>query len=150
MLELGVDERLYHREIGVYAAQRGVDVLVTVGPLAAEMAGAQAHTGSRTPDEVNCTPDAPAAAELLQKLLADGDTVLVKGSRGMGLERVGQALREHDRAGVPTTDAAGDSAGASPDSAGAVPDSTGLPAGASPTSTSDQTRAEAPTRAGGS
>ncbi|HYM46308.1 MAG TPA: UDP-N-acetylmuramoyl-tripeptide--D-alanyl-D-alanine ligase, partial [Solirubrobacteraceae bacterium] len=85
MLELGPGERDFHREIGAYAAARGVDVLVTVGPLAAQMAGAFAG-------EVSSAPDADAAAELLAGLLAPGDTVLVKGSRGVGLERVGQAL----------------------------------------------------------
>ena len=36
--------------------------------------------------------DARAAAELLPRLLRDGDTVLVKGSRGVALERVGELL----------------------------------------------------------
>ena len=35
MLELGADEREHHREIGAYAAAARVDLLVTVGPLAA-------------------------------------------------------------------------------------------------------------------
>ena len=86
MLELGTDELRFHREIGAHAAARGVDVLVTVGPLAAEMAPAFARSGAHS------VADAPAAAELLRRLLARGDTVLVKGSRGVGLERVGQAL----------------------------------------------------------
>ncbi len=86
MLELGADELRFHREIGAHAAARGVAVLVTVGPLAAEMAGAFARA------EVHSVADAPAAAELLAGLLAPGDTVLVKGSRGVGLERVGEAL----------------------------------------------------------
>ena len=37
MLELGPEAPRLHREIGLYAAERGVDLLVTVGPLAAEM-----------------------------------------------------------------------------------------------------------------
>ncbi len=93
MLELGSQEHRFHREIGVHAAARGVDVLVTVGPLAAEMApafaGADAHS----------VADAPAAAELLARLLSPGDTVLVKGSRGVGLERVGQALLAREAQG---------------------------------------------------
>jgi UDP-N-acetylmuramoyl-tripeptide--D-alanyl-D-alanine ligase len=126
MLELGSDERRFHREIGAHAAARGVDVLVTVGPLAAEMAPAFAdadthagaetrpsadarsladtHTGAETRPsaDTHSVADAPAAAELLEGLLSPGDTVLVKGSRGVGLERVGQALlaREaHDGVG---------------------------------------------------
>jgi UDP-N-acetylmuramoyl-tripeptide--D-alanyl-D-alanine ligase len=86
MLELGSEERRFHREIGAHAASSGVDVLVTVGPLAAEMATTFALA------DAHCVADAPAAAALLTRLLAPGDTVLVKGSRGVGLERVGQAL----------------------------------------------------------
>ena len=37
MLELGGEERRLHREIGEYARARGVDLLLTVGPLAREM-----------------------------------------------------------------------------------------------------------------
>jgi len=37
MLELGPESGRLHREIGLYAAEQGLDVLVTVGPLAAEM-----------------------------------------------------------------------------------------------------------------
>ncbi|HEV7527759.1 MAG TPA: UDP-N-acetylmuramoyl-tripeptide--D-alanyl-D-alanine ligase [Solirubrobacteraceae bacterium] len=96
MLELGSQAPRLHREIGLYATERGVDVLVTVGPLAAEMrvefAGESYPAG-----------DAQAAAELLATLLQDGDTVLVKASRGVGLELVAQKLAgerggEHDRA----------------------------------------------------
>ncbi len=70
----------------------GVDVLVTVGPLAAEMAPAFAGAEAHTVADAHSVTDAPAAAELLARLLSPGDTVLVKGSRGVGLERVGQAL----------------------------------------------------------
>jgi UDP-N-acetylmuramoyl-tripeptide--D-alanyl-D-alanine ligase len=85
MLELGPQAPRLHREIGLYAAERDVDLLVTVGPLAAEMR-------SEFSGESYAVADAEAAAELLQTLLRDGDTLLVKGSRGVGLERVAEAL----------------------------------------------------------
>jgi UDP-N-acetylmuramoyl-tripeptide--D-alanyl-D-alanine ligase len=94
MLELGREAGPgLHREVGEYAARRGVDVLVTVGPQAAEMA--QAFGG-----EAHAVPDAEAAAELLGMLLREGDTVLVKGSRGVGLERVAQILQADGEASL--------------------------------------------------
>jgi UDP-N-acetylmuramoyl-tripeptide--D-alanyl-D-alanine ligase len=87
MLELGPDERRFHAELGHRARDAGVDVLVTVGPLAAE-AGA-ALTGG----EVHAVASAAEAAALVPGLLRPGDTVLVKGSRGVGLEVVAEALR---------------------------------------------------------
>ena len=85
MLELGPDEVALHQAIGEHAAVSGVDVLVTVGPLAAAMAepfGGEAHA----------VADAPAAAQLAAGLVQPGDLVLVKASRGVGLEVVAEAL----------------------------------------------------------
>jgi UDP-N-acetylmuramoyl-tripeptide--D-alanyl-D-alanine ligase len=79
MLELGPDERRFHEEIGDYARERA-DVLVTVGPRAAAMRGDHA------------APDAAAAAPLVAGLVRPGDTILVKASRGVGLEAVAEAL----------------------------------------------------------
>ena len=87
MLELGPDERDYHVQIGAHAAEVEVDVLVTVGPLAAAMS--QAFDG-----EVQSVADAAEAAALLPELVAASDVVLVKASRGVGLELVCQALAE--------------------------------------------------------
>ena len=86
MLELGADSPALHREIGAYAASRGVELLIAVGPLAAAM------TGDAFAGEAHSVRDATAAAEMLGGLLRGGDTVLVKGSRGVGLERVAQML----------------------------------------------------------
>jgi UDP-N-acetylmuramoyl-tripeptide--D-alanyl-D-alanine ligase len=88
MLELGPDEARFHEEIGAHAAASGVDVLVTVGPLAARMAAGFDGAG-----EHHETPDAARAATLVAQLVAAGDTVLVKGSRGVGLEVVAEGLR---------------------------------------------------------
>jgi UDP-N-acetylmuramoyl-tripeptide--D-alanyl-D-alanine ligase len=85
MLELGADEREHHRQIGAYAASSRVDVLVTVGPLAAEM-------GARFEGEVHAVADARAAARLARDVVHPCDLVLVRGSRGVGLEVVAEAL----------------------------------------------------------
>ncbi|UGS35746.1 UDP-N-acetylmuramoyl-tripeptide--D-alanyl-D-alanine ligase [Capillimicrobium parvum] len=79
MLELGPDEIRFHEEIGAYARERS-DVLVTVGPLAAHMGGDYS------------VADAAAAAALVEEIVSEGDTVLVKASRGVGLEAVAEAL----------------------------------------------------------
>jgi UDP-N-acetylmuramoyl-tripeptide--D-alanyl-D-alanine ligase len=85
MLELGDAAREFHRAVGEHAAHMGIELLVTVGPLAAEM-------GAGFGGQVRAVPDARAAAQALPALLREGDTVLVKGSRGVGLELVAQAL----------------------------------------------------------
>jgi UDP-N-acetylmuramyl pentapeptide synthase len=82
MLELGPDERRFHAEIGDHARAAGVELLVTVGPLAREMRGDHA------------VDTAAEAAQLVPELVAPGDTVLVKASRGVGLEAVAEALQE--------------------------------------------------------
>jgi UDP-N-acetylmuramoyl-tripeptide--D-alanyl-D-alanine ligase len=87
MLELGPGEREHHKEIGAYAASAGVDVLLAVGPRSAAMLdtfGGEAHA----------VPDAAAAAALARELVGPGDLVLVKASRGVGLEVVAEALAE--------------------------------------------------------
>ena len=89
MLELGPDEKRLHAEIGAHAKFTGVEVLVAVGDLSR-------HTGTGFGTGVNWVPDAAAAARLVPQLLEPGDTVLLKASRGIGLERVADALSGQD------------------------------------------------------
>ncbi len=91
MLELGPHEREFHAELGEQAAAAGVDLLVTVGPLAAAI-------GDRFAGETHAVADAGAAAAIVPELLAPGDVVLVKASRGVGLELVCRALGARDQA----------------------------------------------------
>jgi UDP-N-acetylmuramoyl-tripeptide--D-alanyl-D-alanine ligase len=74
MAELGPEAPVYHREAGAQARAAGVDVLVGVGELARGYA----------PDE--WTPDPHAAVAVVERLLGEGDAILVKGSRAVGLE----------------------------------------------------------------
>ncbi|MDX6720140.1 MAG: UDP-N-acetylmuramoyl-tripeptide--D-alanyl-D-alanine ligase, partial [Solirubrobacteraceae bacterium] len=86
MLELGPGEIRFHEEIGAHAAERGVDVLIAVGPLAA-------HMSTRFGGELHAVADAAAAAALARALVRPGDTVLVKASRGIGLEVVAEGMK---------------------------------------------------------
>ncbi len=86
MLELGPGAPAYHAQIGAHAHGRA-DVLVTVGPLAAEMAAAFGG-------EHHHAADAAGATAILQELLAPGDVVLVKASNGVGLRAVCESLRQ--------------------------------------------------------
>jgi UDP-N-acetylmuramoyl-tripeptide--D-alanyl-D-alanine ligase len=120
MLELGREELRFHRELGSYAAARGIDMLVTVGPLAREIA----TTFAGAPRELHLVEDAAAAAELLRGALREGDTVLVKGSRGVGLERVAQSLTEGTGGGAEGTGGGAESASggaAGPSASAATP-----------------------------
>jgi UDP-N-acetylmuramoyl-tripeptide--D-alanyl-D-alanine ligase len=85
MRELGPDAAAYHREIGEYARERGVALVIGVGEQAS----------SYEPDQQ--VADAEAAADALAAALQPGDAVLVKGSRAVGLERVAEKLTESDR-----------------------------------------------------
>ncbi|HTE62172.1 MAG TPA: UDP-N-acetylmuramoyl-tripeptide--D-alanyl-D-alanine ligase [Solirubrobacteraceae bacterium] len=91
MLELGPAEQAHHKEIGSYAASAGVDVLIAVGPRSAAMLDTFGGEG-------HAVPDAAAAAELAAELVGAGDVVLVKASRGVGLEVVAEALAARDGA----------------------------------------------------
>jgi UDP-N-acetylmuramoyl-tripeptide--D-alanyl-D-alanine ligase len=82
MLELGNQAKELHRQIGKTAARCGVDILLTIGTLSkslhdAASVGTKAHFDSKS-----------ALTEYLIRTVADGDIVLVKGSRGMKMEEI--------------------------------------------------------------
>lgn len=91
MLELGPDEARLHREIGEHAA-RSVDLIVAVGARGRWIAeGARGAGATR----VVQADDADEAASVLEREAATGpgDLVLLKASRGIGLDRAVDLLR---------------------------------------------------------
>ncbi len=89
MLELGAFEAEAHRALGEEAARRGVGLLVAFGPRSRATAEAARAAGlAALPDR---GPEALAAWARAE--LRPTDVLLVKGSRGMKLERVVEALR---------------------------------------------------------
>lgn len=92
MLELGEDAVAMHREVGGIAAGIEPTHLVTVGDLGDEIAAGAAEAGLA--EGIHRTASADEAATLVATLVADGDAVLVKASRGVGLEVVSDTLRD--------------------------------------------------------
>jgi UDP-N-acetylmuramoyl-tripeptide--D-alanyl-D-alanine ligase len=86
MRELGPDAERYHEEIG-RLARDAAQVLVAVGDHATAYERGYGESG-----EVLRAAEAADAADLVREILRDGDVVLVKASRGVGLERVTEAL----------------------------------------------------------
>ncbi len=90
MLELGDDGPRMHRELGTFAAER-LDRLVCVGPIAREI-GRGASDAGMPEDRIAWFAEAAEVAPFLAPKLEPGDVVLVKGSRGVGLDVVSDAL----------------------------------------------------------
>ncbi|HVU77428.1 MAG TPA: UDP-N-acetylmuramoyl-tripeptide--D-alanyl-D-alanine ligase [Gaiellaceae bacterium] len=79
MAELGEEGLRYHREIGALVRELGIEQVIAVGELARAYGGDWVATAAE-------------AATRAEAVLAPGDTVLVKGSRAVGLEVVAENL----------------------------------------------------------
>jgi UDP-N-acetylmuramoyl-tripeptide--D-alanyl-D-alanine ligase len=90
MLELGERAAVLHRELGARLPRR-VDVVVGVGPLAASLLEGARGAGFGAAD-LHHFADSATAAAAAADLVRAGDAVLVKGSRGMRMERVVDGL----------------------------------------------------------
>lgn len=102
MLELGKKSREYHRLVGQHAAELAIDLVWSVGREAEAMVEGYLSQGEHDIDgsaqEMRPTLEAHHRAEV-DGLLADlmlslmpGDIILVKASRGVGLDRLVRAL----------------------------------------------------------
>ena len=91
MGELGADERKMHQEVGRYAAEREIDVLLCVGELSADMAEAARTVSSKT--QVEHFANKEDLMKELPELLEKGDTVLVKASHFMEFGEIVEKLK---------------------------------------------------------
>ena len=86
MLELGDEGPELHRQVGEYAAEKGVELVLSCGQLGAEItrgAGAAGRYFDTAEDLIEALPG----------LLQQGDAVLVKASRGARFERISEAIK---------------------------------------------------------
>ena len=87
MLELGETAAEAHRDTGRTASSLGIDLLICVGPLARHIAEGAVAAGMAR-NRVFEADTTSRGAALLREHSRPGDTVLVKGSRGMKMEKV--------------------------------------------------------------
>ena len=91
MLELGATELELHREVGRFAAELGLSLLVCFGKRARSL-GEGAQQAGLAAEKIHYTEDAAEAVRIVQSAMRPEDVILVKGSRGMKMERVSDAL----------------------------------------------------------
>lgn len=90
MNELGADSSEFHREVGEHAALLSVDLLITIGRKALDIAeGAR----DRLPENRNLHFETKEDFyQKMENLIQEGDTILVKASRGFEMEQVVEKL----------------------------------------------------------
>jgi len=91
MLELGPDARDFHRAVGEQAGAAGVSILLARGEHARDTIEAARAAGVHRAEAVENHDD---MARIIHEAAREGDALLVKGSRGMRMERVIDALRD--------------------------------------------------------
>ena len=92
MLELGPDSANLHREAGRSAASQRIDSIVAVQGNAVQIANGAIQAGVPS-SHAHFFADSSAAAAFLAEFVRPGDLLLVKGSRGVKMERIVEALR---------------------------------------------------------
>jgi len=95
MLELGEWSAEAHNETGVYVSGSKADVLITVGTAAADIIKGAVKAGFAS-DRVAALKSNDEAISYLKGCVKPGDAILVKGSRGMRMEEIANALTSPD------------------------------------------------------
>ncbi len=85
MLELGQDENALHYEIGRYAAEKGIEIMFTCGPLASKINDGFG-SGRHFDDKASLIGE-------IRDILREDDIVLIKASRGMRFEKISEAIK---------------------------------------------------------
>ena len=89
MFELGENEKAMHGEVGEYAAEKGIDLILCVGELSEAMYQEAAGNGGNA----KYYETREALEEVLNEILQPGDTVLVKASHSMAFENLVKCIQ---------------------------------------------------------
>jgi UDP-N-acetylmuramoyl-tripeptide--D-alanyl-D-alanine ligase len=91
MLELGEAAPALHREVGTLVQHSGVHQLIVLGELARYIAQGAQEAGL-APAHIHYATSQEEVLALLHRLQCPQDVILLKGSRGMAMEHLVQAL----------------------------------------------------------
>ena len=95
MLELGAWTDAAHNEIGAEAFKVGVGEIVAIGEYSANIRDGAVNAGF-DPYKIHVFDSNQEAIEFLKSFVTIGDTILVKGSRGMKMEGIVSALTSNE------------------------------------------------------
>lgn len=87
MRELGKYAPRCHKQLGEQIARAGLEKLVVVGEYADTVARSALSSGMKS-SQVHCTADSQSAVAIAKNVFTEGDTVLLKASRGIKLETI--------------------------------------------------------------
>ncbi len=94
MLELGNHAERLHKEVGIKVAHSGIDLLLTVGKLSRYVAeSASAHGMAK--ENTMCYDNLDEILASVVYYLKEGDTILIKGSRRIGLEGIQERIKSY-------------------------------------------------------
>ena len=96
MFELGEGQESMHAEIGTYAVEKGIDVLVCTGELSKYMydTAIKAQKDFNSDIKVYYMKDTQEVIDRIEEYLEKDDAILVKASHGMGFAKVVEALQK--------------------------------------------------------
>ncbi|MFZ3065713.1 MAG: UDP-N-acetylmuramoyl-tripeptide--D-alanyl-D-alanine ligase, partial [Nitrospirota bacterium] len=94
MLELGAHAEAAHYEMGKKAASTGVDCLFLMGPISSAHTSRGARDGGMDEGQIVICSDYKDVSGRVNTILTGGDWVLVKGSRGMAMEKVVEEVKK--------------------------------------------------------
>jgi UDP-N-acetylmuramoyl-tripeptide--D-alanyl-D-alanine ligase len=92
MLELGESTEVAHREIGREVARLGIQYLITLGPMAEQIAQGALSAGMAG-ERVIVSIDMEDAGKKVLKVARPGDHILLKGSRKMKMESLLEIIK---------------------------------------------------------
>lgn len=91
MSELGSYTEQSHQEVGEYAVQKGIDVIVTVGEMALDIVQGARKSGF-SEDRLFNFASTEEVGKFIQNKLREGDLLLIKGSQSVRMERIVKEL----------------------------------------------------------